>query len=124
MNSTFLETKSFDSTREEYLDDERYMILQRMLMVNPEIGKVMPGCGGIRKVRIADAQRGKGKRGSARVIYLYVPEAFRFLMMTVYGKDMMDDLSKEQKDHLKQLARLFKQKSISQYQQWLKDNML
>ena len=35
----------------------------------------MPGCGGLRKVRIADPRRGKGKRGGIRVIYLHVPEA-------------------------------------------------
>ena len=52
--------------------------LQRELMNDPESGAVMPGCGGLRKIRIADPGRGKGKRGGARVIYLHVPEASVF----------------------------------------------
>ena len=35
----------------------------------PELGDVMPGTGGLRKVRWEDARRGKGKRVGLRVIY-------------------------------------------------------
>ncbi len=71
---------------------------QRDLVNAPERGDVMPGCGGLRKYRIADPRRGKGKRGGARVIYLYVPEASVIYLITVYGKDQKDDLSANDKD--------------------------
>lgn len=62
-------------------------------MDDPDAGDVMPGCAGLRKLRISHAERGKGKRGGARVIYLYIPDVKRFYMIDVYGKDEQDDLS-------------------------------
>lgn len=64
----------------------------------------MPGCGGLRKLRAADPNRGKGKRGGARIIYLYVPEVKRFFLLDIYGKDEKDDLSANEKKVLAKLA--------------------
>jgi hypothetical protein len=41
--------------------------LQLELLENPTAGDLDPGTGGLRKVRMADSSRGKGKRGGARV---------------------------------------------------------
>ena len=78
MNQTFLVTTGFSEYREDLLPDMAYAALQRLLMVDPDAGDVMPGCGGLRKLRTADPRRGKGKRGGARVIYLSVPEVYLF----------------------------------------------
>jgi len=56
----------------------------------------MPGCGIIRKLRWSDESRGQGKRGGVRVIYLHTPEAARVDLITVYGKDEADDLSRDE----------------------------
>ena len=69
MKLVFLETPLFTRLLGDYLSDESYRELQRALMENPEMGDVMPGTGGFRKVRWEDARRGKGKRGGLRVIY-------------------------------------------------------
>jgi hypothetical protein len=53
----------------------------------------MPGCGGLRKLRIADPKRQNGKRDGARVIYLHIPEVGQFLMLDIYGKNEKDDLT-------------------------------
>jgi hypothetical protein len=63
MKLVFLETPVFTRLLGDYLTDESYRELQRALMENPEMGDVMPGTGGFRKVRWEDARRGKGKRG-------------------------------------------------------------
>lgn len=76
-----------------------------MLIRDPVAGDVMKGCGGLRKIRVADRRRGKGKRGGARVIYLHVPAADWVLLLDIYGKD---DLSAEERKVLKQLAEDFK----------------
>lgn len=70
MKLVFLETPLFTRLLGDYLTDESYRELQRALMENPEMGDVMPGTGGFRKVRWEDARRSKGKRGGLRVIYL------------------------------------------------------
>ena len=80
-------------------------------MANPELGDVMKGCGGLRKLRTADPRRGKGKRGGARVIYLYVPEAKWFFLLDVYGKDEKDDLSAGEKKELTRLAEELKKQA-------------
>ncbi len=91
-------------------------------MENPDSGAVMPGCGGLRKIRTADPKRGKGKRGGARVIYLHVPAARRFYLLDVYGKDEKDDLSANEKKQLRLLAERLKQEAKASYERWRKEN--
>jgi mRNA-degrading endonuclease RelE of RelBE toxin-antitoxin system len=58
---------SFTRLVQEYLNDDEYRELQKALMDNPETGKVIPGSGGVRKLRWRAP--GRGKRGGYRVIY-------------------------------------------------------
>lgn len=75
MKAVFIESTGFTEWVTKHLPDETYDKLQQELMNNPHKGTVMQGCGGLRKIRIEDPKRGKGKRGGSRVIYLYVAEA-------------------------------------------------
>lgn len=85
MKAVFIETSEFTEWISDHLTDDLYSSLQHDLMANPDKGDFVKGCGGLRKVRVADPKRGKGKRGGARVIYLYVPEARWFFMLDIYG---------------------------------------
>lgn len=62
----FIESVAFDRMRANYLDDDEYRELQEFLMLNPVAGVVVPGSGGVRKLRWA--RGGTGKRGGLRVI--------------------------------------------------------
>jgi hypothetical protein len=104
MRATFIESTGFTRWVTEHGFDETYALLQNVLMADPQVGKAMRGCGGVRKIRIGDPKRGKGKRGGARVVYLYVAEARWFFMLDLYGKNEKDDLSAAEKRHLAQLA--------------------
>jgi hypothetical protein len=66
MKLVFVELPAFERHRADYLDDEGFRALQNLLMKNPEAGDPMPDTGGLRKLRFADARRGKGKRGGLR----------------------------------------------------------
>jgi hypothetical protein len=112
MTATFIETSEFTKGILDLLPDDAYAVLQFQLMANPEAGAVMPGCGGLRKLRIPDAKRGMGKRGGARVIYLHVPDAGRFYMLDVYRKDEKDDLTAKERKQLRQLAEQLKQEAM------------
>ena len=68
MNAVFVELPAFERHRADYLDDDAFRRLQNLLMKDAEAGDLMPGTGGLRKLRFADARRGKGKRGGLRVI--------------------------------------------------------
>lgn len=93
MKLTFVELPSFQAHREDYLSDQEYRHLQSDLLGNPDAGDVMRGCGGLRKIRFADKNRGKGKRGGLRVIYFYWKEGSQIWLFVIYDKDEMDDLT-------------------------------
>ena len=100
----FVETEAFTERVRELLDDETYRMFQNELLQNPEKGAVMPGCGGLRKVRVEAPGRGKGKRGGCRVIYLFIPEVERIDLLAIYSKDQQDDLTDQQRKAMKALA--------------------
>lgn len=59
----FLEAPAFTRYVSSYLTDDAYRELQHRLAAGPELGDVMPGTGGFRKLRWTDPRRGKGRRG-------------------------------------------------------------
>ena len=73
--------------------------LQLELLDNPEAGDVEPGTTGLRKIRLGDPTRGKGKRGGARVHYLWLPHRGRIYLMFVYGKNEASTLTAALKKH-------------------------
>src|SRR5262245_3751993 len=111
MKKTFVETAEFTEWVKEHLSDDTLSDLQRELLNDPETGSVIPGCGGLRKIRVADPRRGKGKRSGARVIYLHIEELDQIHLITVYGKDQKDDLSADDKKLYRQLVRILKDQS-------------
>lgn len=93
----FVETSLFSRYLPEYLDDEGYRLFQVHLVQNPEVGAVIPGTGGLRKVRWADPRRGKGKRGGLRVLYTYFPSNAQIFLIALYDKSQADDLTTKEK---------------------------
>ena len=64
---SFIETKLFTRLANDLLSDDEMRELQSALIDNPEAGNVVPGSGGVRKLRWRAP--GRGKRGGYRVIY-------------------------------------------------------
>ena len=56
---SFIETKLFSRLLGEYLTDDEYSMLQSELIETPECGALVPGSGGVRKLRWAQPGRGK-----------------------------------------------------------------
>jgi hypothetical protein len=63
--------------------------LQQFMMLAPEAGKLVPGSGGVRKLRWARA--GRGRRGGLRVIYFVRYEPDEFWMLALYAKARQDN---------------------------------
>lgn len=105
MKAVFVELPPFERYRPDYLDDDAFLRLQRLLMLNPEAGALIPGTGGLRKLRFADERRGKGKRGGLRVIFYWWDAGMQFWLFTIYDKDEMSDLTKAQREMLKQMIK-------------------
>lgn len=101
MRALFLELPPFEKCLSGYLTDDRFRELQLELLRDPERGKVIAGTGGLRKMRFADAQRGKGKRGGLRVIYFWWERGGQFWLFTLYDKDEISDLTAAERKVLK-----------------------
>lgn len=97
-----IETSIFTRQIQLLLTDEAYRELQKALVARPDLGAIIVGSGGIRKVRWA--ARGRGKRGGARVIYYWAVKADQLLMLLAYAKNERDDLSPEQLKTLRTLV--------------------
>lgn len=76
-----------------------------MISATPEAGDVIPGTGGLRKVRIP--LQGRGKRGGGRVIYWYYNAGYPAVLMWAFAKNEMSDLSSTQKKQLVNAATFF-----------------
>ena len=106
MKALFVELPAFSRHRSDYMNDEAFRALQTPLMRSPNAGDMIEGTGGLRKLRFADASRGKGKRGGLRIIYFWWEAGKQFWLFTLYDKDEMSDLSTKDKKALKEMIRL------------------
>jgi hypothetical protein len=96
---SFVETRRFTGLVAEYLSDDEYRKLQQALIDDPELGAVIPGSGGIRKVRWGIA--GRGKRRGVRIIYFLRVRQGQIWMLTLYPKNVADSIPTHVLRHIK-----------------------
>jgi len=104
----FVETPLFTEQIVEILADSEYSELQTALIAQPALGELIPGTGGLRKMRWGVPSRARGKRGGIRVIYYWYSSQGLIYMLMVYSKAEREDLSAEQKRMLRKIAEGFK----------------
>ena len=96
-----IETPIFTQHIRQFLTDEQYRLLQQQLVTKPDTGRVIPGSGGLRKMRWSVS--GRGKRGGIRIIYYWAVARGQILMLFVYPKSEQDDLTPIQLRALKRI---------------------
>lgn len=87
----FIETTAFTKLVYDYLSDEEFAGLQSYLLHHPNAGDVIPGSGGVRKLRWA--LTGIGKRGGVRVIYFRKVTEEEIWLITLYAKNEASTIS-------------------------------
>jgi len=90
----FVETRVFTRELQSFMSDDDYRALQSALVLRPEAGAIVPGGGGLRKLRWGFA--GTGKRGGLRVIYYWHNTEECIYMLLIYRKSRQEDLTQEQ----------------------------
>lgn len=86
-----IETSVFTRQMQQLLTDDQYRQLQMALVIRPDAGAIIPGSGGLRKLRWGAS--GRGKRGGARLIYYWAVQQEQIILLFIYPKNVQDDLT-------------------------------
>lgn len=89
-----LETSIFTRRADALLTAEDRADLITVLATNPLAGALIPGAGGIRKLRFAPA--GRGKSGAFRTVYYVGGQDRPVLALLIYGKNEQSNPTPEQ----------------------------
>ena len=99
---TVVETGQFLKDAKSMMSDSEREELTAFLGANPAAGEVIPETGGVRKIRLALA--GRGKRGGARVIYYFHDDSLPLFLLAAYGKNEKANLSMAERNSMKRLV--------------------
>jgi hypothetical protein len=101
-DTTVLQLPKFKAEATELIGIHGIQALAVYLIDHPDAGNVIPGAGGVRKLRWA--AKGKGKRGGARIVYVYAVVAARIYLLRCYAKSVATDLTAAEKKELRRIA--------------------
>ncbi len=99
---TVLQLPKFKVEATELIGADGIEAIAVYLIDHPDAGDVIPGSAGVRKLRWA--AKGKGKRGGARIVYLYLVVAACVYLIRCYAKNVKTDLTADEKKQLRQIA--------------------
>lgn len=116
MRRLFIESLTFSKEikqliKENKISENDYKKLQEELLKNTKAGSVIPGLGGLRKIRLG--YHGKGTRSGLRIDYLDIPEAECLHLLVIYPKSVKKDLTPYQKKEIRELVKILKKEAIS-----------
>jgi mRNA-degrading endonuclease RelE of RelBE toxin-antitoxin system len=101
-NMVIVETPIFTRLINELMGDDEYRDFQEVLVTRPDMGDLIQGGGGLRKVRWK--LEGRGKSGGVRVIYYWVTADDQIRMLYVYPKGKQENLTQEQLAQLRKIV--------------------
>jgi hypothetical protein len=99
-----IETPEFLSAARKLMTDDERALLVDYLAYNPASGDLIPGTGGVRKLRWG--LEGRGKSGGARVVYFYHDAGMPLFALTAYAKNERADLSQQDRNDFRRLTTL------------------
>jgi hypothetical protein len=108
----YIESVAFTARLQQLAGESALDVLSRIqadLLKNPERGDLVQGLGGIRKARIGNPARGKGKRGGYRYLFLYLENRGHIHLLFLLDKDEQVDLSNDERKALRALVAAIKQ---------------
>lgn len=104
---TVIETESYlRAAKDAKMNSEEMTNAVDLVAADPEVGVLMQGTGGVRKVRLAG--RGKGKSGGYRIVYFYGGGDIPVFLLTVFGKGEKANLTQGERNALRQMTTLLK----------------
>ncbi|MBV9073474.1 MAG: hypothetical protein JOZ10_07585 [Acidobacteria bacterium] len=89
--------------------DRVLLAIQDDLLRNPQRGTMVPGLAGVRKARVENPVRGKGKRGGFRYMYYFFERDEEIYLMFMFDKGEQEDLTASQKSELRRAIAALKE---------------
>jgi hypothetical protein len=101
--------RRLERARELAHDD--LVALEQSILRDPQVGDLVPGTGGLRKVRLAQRDVGRGKQGGVRVYYLDLPRRSITHLVAIFGKREKSDLSPAERRDVAELVKMLKEEA-------------
>src|SRR5580693_7686746 len=99
---TVVETAPYLAEAERLFEENEQTSIVDTVSSDPHCGVVIPGTGGVRKLRVAAS--GRGKRGGARVIYLFGGDDVPVFLLALFAKNEKSDLSQAERNKLARIT--------------------
>ncbi len=114
MRRRFVESRGFSEDRKRLerareLSHDDMVALEQSILADPEAGDLVPTTGGLRKIRVAQREVRRGKRGGVRVYYLDLPRRGVTHLVAIFGKREKDDLSADERKAVAVLVKQLKE---------------
>lgn len=106
MKREIIRSKKFSKELHSLLAKNKLLVedfddFEKILLKNPEIGDLIPGTGGIRKIRLKSST--SGKSSGFRICYYYFIKDEQIFLLLIYAKNVQENLTLEQKKFLKEV---------------------
>ena len=116
MRRRFVESRGFSADRDRLerageITPEDIVALEQDILANPEVGDLVQGTGGLRKVRLGQRHLRRGKRGGLRVYYLDLAGPKVMHLVAIFGKREKADLSSAERKAVAVLVRRLKEEA-------------
>lgn len=99
-------TSAYERAIRKLLSEEDRRAMEAVIVADPGAAPVIPGTGGLRKLRWAGS--GRGKRGGIRTVYFRRAGPDAIYLLTAYAKADREDLSPADRKALSRLAAAIK----------------
>lgn len=100
----FIEFPEFTADCKSFgLSDDDLLKLQVQIMKTGMNAPVIPGTGGIRKLRFVPNNWDQGKRSALRICFALFPRFHTAILIYMYAKNVQENLSPRAKDALKKI---------------------
>lgn len=110
MKRRIIQTRNFEKEIDSLLSKykilpEDFEDLKRNLVINPEIGDLIIGTGGLRKTRLKSIS--SGKSGGFRVCYYYAKDDSIYLIY-IYSKNSIENITAQDKKNFREIIKIIK----------------
>jgi hypothetical protein len=102
-----VEAQSYLADATRLLNEDERSDIATSLAINPTQGVLIKGTGGLRKMRVGIA--GRGKRGGGRVVYWFHSADYPIVLLAMFAKNEASDLTAAERKFLGNVADQLKQ---------------